>query len=558
MMSQTAADIDSLYADFIGFEVRNDYDSAFIMLKQCYDLDPTAAELNYQMALYERMFAANDTTKSQEDYMPGVIAKLKSAYDAEPTSRKYARTLLNAYAQSSDTLHLRPMLERLIELDKTNEQYMMILMRMYEEDKEYAKELALLERLENVSGRTSETELARVDIMKNLYGEKAALKHLATLMKKQPRVGEYHIYLAQFYAEKEDFKKALPEYDKALAINPADINAKYSYIICLEKMGKEEEARQIKLDILNNPKASSELKVQLLRDLQEEYAAEPDGTVRMMQVFRKVLEQPQENTDMTYIFVGFLNMHKCSEDSIANVMKEVLEKEPTNEFAYKVLMHYYSSNNDMEQVVDICQKALDNGINQLDIYYFQAVYSQLLGHPDESLRLLLEAVSNRQFANNTKLYAECYGMIGDLYHKQDSIEAAYEAYEESLRWDPDGISVLNNYAYFLSLDGKSLEKAERMSKRTVEAEPNRGIYLDTYAWILYMQGRYKEAAEYINRAVSDTGNVSYDVYDHAGDIYFMLGETGAAVAYWELARDKAKEDGEDTAPFEKKIKNKKL
>ncbi len=98
-----------------------------------------------------------------------------------------------------------------------------------------------------------------------------------------------------------------------------------------------------------------------------------------------------------------------------------------------------------------------------------------------------------------------------------------------------------------------------MSKRTIVAEPNKGIYLDTYAWILYKMGRYDEAVTYINKAVADTGNVSAEEYDHAGDIYYKLNEKEAAVAYWELALMKAKqEENYDTQNLERKIKTKKL
>ena len=60
---------------------------------------------------------------------------------------------------------------------------------------------------------------------------------------------------------------------------------------------------------------------------------------------------------------------------------------------------------------------------------------------------------------------------------------------------------LNNYAYFLSLDAKDLKKAEKMSYRSITAEPNNSTYLDTYAWILYQQGRYEEARIYIEQAL---------------------------------------------------------
>lgn len=97
-----------------------------------------------------------------------------------------------------------------------------------------------------------------------------------------------------------------------------------------------------------------------------------------------------------------------------------------------------------------------------------------------------------------------------------------------------------------------------MSRKTVIAEPNNGTYLDTYAWVLFKLGRYTEAADYINRTISQTGGVSEVEYEHAGDIYYMLKEKEAAVAYWELAKMRAEAAGKDTTDLDRKIRTKKL
>ena len=66
----------------------------------------------------------------------------------------------------------------------------------------------------------------------------------------------------------------------------------------------------------------------------------------------------------------------------------------------------------------------------------------------------------------------------------------------------------HNYAYFLSVDRKHLDKAEEMSYRTVKAEPENATYLDTYAWILFEKGKYTEARIYIDQALKNGGDSS--------------------------------------------------
>lgn len=54
-----------------------------------------------------------------------------------------------------------------------------------------------------------------------------------------------------------------------------------------------------------------------------------------------------------------------------------------------------------------------------------------------------------------------------------------------LVYKENNIGTLNNYAYYLSVERKNLDKAEEMSYRTVKVEPTNGTYhgylcLDTF------------------------------------------------------------------------------
>ena len=91
--------------------------------------------------------------------------------------------------------------------------------------------------------------------------------------------------------------------------------------------------------------------------------------------------------------------------------------------------------------------------------------------------------------------------LGDLYHQQGDEEKAFDAYERTLRNDPNNILVLNNYAYYLAVKNQDLDKAIEMSTKAIAAEPDNPTYLDTHAWVLYMKGDYKEAEKHMKKAL---------------------------------------------------------
>ena len=151
-------------------------------------------------------------------------------------------------------------------------------------------------------------------------------------------------------------------------------------------------------------------------------------------------------------------------------------------------------------------------------------------------------------------------------HEQNQNEKAYAAYDSALVYKDNNLGALNNYAYFLSLENKDLDKAQEMSYKTVQAEPDNVTYLDTYAWILFLKGKYAEAKIYMDKIVAyydkepqtdkekeNRESINGGVLEHAGDIYFHCEEPDKALEYWKKA---SQLDGASDL-LEQKIKQKK-
>ena len=135
--------------------------------------------------------------------------------------------------------------------------------------------------------------------------------------------------------------------------------------------------------------------------------------------------------------------------------------------------------------------------------------------------------------------AEALSIAGDVYYQnKEDRKKAYETYEQALQADPDRTSVLNNYAYYLSLEGKSLRKALKMSKRTIDLEPDNATYLDTYGWLLYLLKRPKEAKPYFKHAMLYGGKDSATILEHYSKVLEALGESDLAFYYKNLAEQK--------------------
>ncbi len=141
-------------------------------------------------------------------------------------------------------------------------------------------------------------------------------------------------------------------------------------------------------------------------------------------------------------------------------------------------------------------------------------------------------------AGDKENLATAYAYEGDIAHSMGNNKRAYRAYDKALQIDPDHSSVLNNYAYFLSEEHRSLKKALKMSRRAVELEPDNATYLDTLGWILYLLHKPEEAKPYFKHAMIYGGKDSAVVLEHYSKVLKALGEDTLASYYESLAEQK--------------------
>lgn len=143
-------------------------------------------------------------------------------------------------------------------------------------------------------------------------------------------------------------------------------------------------------------------------------------------------------------------------------------------------------------------------------------------------------------------------VIADMYHLTGDDKATFKTYEKLLKINPNHIPSLNNYAYYLSVKKKNLNKAYAMSKKTVEKEPDNPTYLDTFGWILYLQGKYTEAKQCFKHAMIYGAKESATILDHYAEVLYALREYDLANVYWNQA--KTKNNGE-IPDLDKKIQD---
>ncbi|MBR1732258.1 MAG: tetratricopeptide repeat protein, partial [Alloprevotella sp.] len=257
-----------------------------------------------------------------------------------------------------------------------------------------------------------------------------------------------------------------------------------------------------------------------------------------LRLMRAALELPQADASLGELCASFMAANLgMPADSLLPVMDKILEVEPENSRARLTKLQALLFQDKAEQAIAFCRESQLYCPDVLAFYYFEGVSAMRLDRQAEALAVLQQGVKQAADSSDPELVADVYSLLGDLLHEEGRSDEAFAAYDEALQRQPSNVLVLNNYAYFLSLEGKELDKAVEMSRQAVNAEPQNTTYLDTYAWCLYCKGEYQQARIYIDEALKymdgETGEDVY--YDHAGDIYYYCKDTAEAVAFWQEA-----------------------
>lgn len=218
---------------------------------------------------------------------------------------------------------------------------------------------------------------------------------------------------------------------------------------------------------------------------------------------------------------------------------------------HEQLVRIELGDNDLDAAIKDGENALSLFPNQAWMNYLVGVawmqkknYSKGLGYVKNATSLEVQ---------DKDLLSQSYSALGDCYHEQKNDKQSDESYDKSLSYNPDNAYTLNNYAYYLSVRGVELDKAEQMSKHSNELQPATASFEDTYAWILFKQKKYAEAKVWMEKALLNDKDHNAVQVEHYGDIMFYLGKVDAAVENWK----KAKAYGGQSTVLERKINEKK-
>ena len=534
---------DYFFLEAVRMKENGQYDAAYELYKHCLNINPASGAALYEISQFY-MYLGQEA-KGEE--------ALKQAIRSDKSNFWYKQTLASYYEQKRNMPKAISVYENMAEQFPSRLEPLMSLVDLYNRTKSYQNVITVLNRLEELDGKSEQISMEKFRMYLLMGKQDSAFIEIENLSKEYPYDLRYQNILGDVYLNNGKYPEALATYQHILKEEPHYAPAVLSMASYYQKTGQD-SLYQLQLDtILMNDNVLSDTKMELMRQniLQSEQTTK-DST-QIVALFKRILARPQQNADLAMLCAQYMITKNMKEESVP-VLEQVLSLDPENKPAYLQLLSYAIQDNDLDKVIQIATSALEYHPDALEFYYYCGIAHYQKEETDKALDVFTRGVRQINEKSDKQIASDFYAILGDIYHQKGRAEESYAAYDSSLVYNPDNIGTLNNYAYFLSIDKKQLDKAEEMSYRTVKAEPENKTYLDTYAWILFEKGRYTEARIYIEQALRNGGDKSRVIVEHCGDIYYMLGEKDKALAYWEKADAMEETEEGETPPTEEEIK----
>lgn len=531
-------------------------DAYFEIAKRAHELNPADKYIGYVYGKFLTLLSYPELMDSVETG----IALMKAYINSNPTDDNngvFLARVLNQLDRDDEAIDLLGLLYDHTADKSTIGSYYAAALAQSNTTENLHKAIDIMDQLSNFEGSDNNIVAYKMQYYLQLGDSTAVIDEAIKLRRQHPNDTQYMILLADVYKIFNNTDSAKHYYDMAVETDQASGQAYYKRAQFYQSLGDTAAYdREVKTAIMQSD-IDFEPKLAILNEFVQEFYADSTHSEYIDSLFTNLTNQYPHEEELRSLYGSYLwasgsreaaaeqmrmslDINPADEDNWLRVAQAlfIIGDYPKSEQTLIDATHYFPNNPTFYQL------AVSNAIVQKD-------YDRALSYNEKALEVA--------DSTNTRLMAQILCSKADIYYELGDTAKMLQLYDEAMMWDDTDDNLLNNYAYHLAVLDRDLDRAYDFIVRAVKlqaAEEGKASAntLDTYAWVLFKRKEYAEAynvmAEILESA--DPDELSGDVYEHAGDIYFMAGHPDEAVDYWKKALD----EDPDNALLRKKVKHK--
>ena len=517
-----------MFLEAQNWKSREENDAYFDLVRRAYETDST----NTTLAFYLGHALLTMRDMKPEQYERG-LALLKKHFDSQPDDLYETTFYSDACMMLGKPDQGLEAIERLCQSNPGKLELQARLAEAYTRTGNYTKAIAALDTIELHHGQSFTLTSKIISNYIELNDTANAIGEMRRLLDSAPRNAQYNMGMAGVMEQFGHLDSTLHYLNVAQECEPSN---GYTYLAKAQFYREAGDSaaydQQIRHALTTNNLELDD-KLGLLTSFIRERLSQNDTTQRVRQLFGVLLEQHPHESEIHKLYMQYLYASRDFKGA-REQLGYILDLNPTDAEGWHQMMVLNVINDDYPAAITAAERALEFTTDSLSIYsYIAPTYLQIKEY-DKALATYQKALSMADSTDVETRSALVSGMA-DVYYEQGDTIRAFDTYEQALQLNPLNAGALNNYAYYLSLLRRDLDKAERMAATAIKLEPESATYLDTYAWVLFCQGNTASAMTYIKAALDADDEPSADILDHYGDILEADGQHQQAVEQWKRA-----------------------
>ena len=531
--------VQQLFFEAISFKYTENVEESTKKFQAILEIDPAN-----DAALYELANIYHDHNKEMD-----AESFIRRAVTVKPDNVWYWTLLADIYKKANNYKDAILVFDQLISLSAAVEEYYYDKASALLNLKKTKEALAVYQLMENRFGLSSDLSLAKEQILIRQGKPEKAVSELLKQIVENPNEVRNYLYLSEIYSKNKEWDKSIDILVKAKAVAPENAMVRLSLADHYRSINQFDNAFIELKEAFRDPNLNVDEKVRIVLSFFPLFA---DMKARAYaEELSKIATEIHPEDPKAFSVYGDVLFQQQKFPLAADVYRTALKLNNQVYQIWEQLVRIDISINDFKQAIKDGDEGLEIFPNQAALYLYTGIaYAQTQKH-DKAITYFKNAAKLE--TENTDILGQIYSSLGDSYNAIKKHKESDDSYEKSLEYLPNNSYTLNNYAYYLSLRGTNLAKAETMSRRSNELDPNNASSEDTYAWILFKLKRFDEAKVWIEKAIKNDSSNSAVQIEHYGDILFSIGEKDNAVSQWL----KAKAAGGKSAILDRKINEKK-
>lgn len=524
--TQETIEAKSAYIDGLAAFENEDYQRALDLLNTAYVKFPDHPGVNF--ALADAYLQINDI--SNAEYYG------KQAIKLDPENRWYRLKLVDIYQASGKTEAAINELNKALEYHPGDQNLLQELAQLYSDNDKPLQANKIYNKLLYLRGEDINLRLQKLQNFNRLNMQDSAIVELEKIRELDPGNLSTLQVLSDYYLEMDRLEEAREVLQNALQINRKDPKTLIMISDIYMSEAKWDSVGATLGNVVSDSTVSSQTKLKVGRYLYSKFQEDKgnDGIRDATStVFQKIMASEPESGKLLALVADFFTETNQRELAL-QALERTTRTMPTNDSAWRQRLQLLMQEGNVEEAITVGQQAAEQIPQDPIILYFLGSSHLSAQNHQKAIEHLKEAST---LPARKPLKASIYGSLGDAYAGIENWEQSFENYEESLNINPKNAVILNNYAYYLSLQRRNLTKAEEMAQEALDIDPKNTSYLDTLGWIYYQKEEFQKAREYIQAAI-DTGQASAEVLEHMGDVMNKLNEPQEAKTWWKKALDK--------------------